>query len=59
MNNPYEFTHHLLVNRSTQIVHGATAARTWVEPDTAARAPVAVVQAVPQKEATAVFADGS
>jgi hypothetical protein len=59
INNPSEFTHHSLADRRAHIVHGTTTARTWVEPTSAARAPVAIVQAVPQKKATAVFADGS
>jgi hypothetical protein len=57
--NPFDFTHHSLADRRAQVVHGTTAARTWVEPTSAARAPVAVVEAVPEKKATAVFADGS
>jgi hypothetical protein len=59
MSNQSEYTVHSFVDERAEIVDGTTAARAWLDPSTAARAPEAIVLTVPMKEAAAVFADGS
>lgn len=54
-----EHTVHSFVDRRAEIVNGTTAARAWLDPGAAARAPEAIVLAVPVEKAAAVRVNGS